>query len=435
MFIIRSKNKRLVLFLAVCFTVMALSYIRTIALLPTQITLIEGEEYVYNFASPFTLGFKTDKKGMLELSNKGGINLVSFDKQVAMKPSKKGSLSLTLKAFGFLPLKTMKVDIVPNLKISACGNTVGVKLFLKGVMIIGLADVADSTGRNVLPAKDSGIKPGDIIEEVDGKAADGTEWLVNIIERSQGKTLKINLRRGDGTFSTEVTPILSSEDNVYRLGMWVRDSTAGIGTLTFFDKKSGKFGALGHGITDIDTGALMPIQDGEILNCDVVGIKKGKSGTPGELKGLFMEDQTKLGKIIANSEGGIYGTLDNRYNDRLTSKDYPIALRAQIKEGPAKILSNIDGKTVKEYDIEIQKVARQNLSGSKGMIIKITDLNLLEQTGGIVQGMSGSPIIQDGKMVGAVTHVLVNDPTRGYGIFIEAMLKSLYMFDELQKAG
>jgi len=435
MFIIRSRNKRLVLFLAVCFTVMALSYIRTISLLPTQITLIEGEEYVYNFSSPFALGFKTDKEGMLELSNKGGLNLVSFDKKVALKPSKKGSLSLSLKAFGFIPLKTMKVDIVPNIKIAACGNTVGVKLFLKGIMIIGLSDVSDTTGKSVLPAKESGIKPGDIIEEVNGEKAEGTDWLVNIIEGSGGKTLKLSIRRGDSTYTTEITPILSSEENKYRLGMWVRDSTAGIGTLTFFDRKSGKFGALGHGITDVDTGALMPIQSGEILDCSVVGIKKGRSGTPGELKGLFLEDELTIGRIFANSEGGIYGALDVRYNERLTSREYPIALRAQIKEGPAKILSNIDGKEVKEYDIEIQKVSRQNLSGSKGMIIKITDLKLLEQTGGIVQGMSGSPIVQDGKMIGAVTHVLVNDPTRGYGIFIETMLKSLYMSEEIEKAG
>lgn len=435
MFIIRSRNKRLVLFLAVCFTVMALSYIRTIALLPTQITLIEGEEYVYNFTSPFALGFETDKKGMLELSKKGGLNLVSFDKPVALKPSKKGSLNLSLKAFGFLPLKTMKVDIVPNIKISASGNTVGVKLFLKGIMIIGLSDVSDSTGKSIVPAKDSGIRPGDIIEEVNGKKAEGTDWLANIIENSNGKNLKLTLNRGGNTYSTEITPVLSAEENKYRLGMWVRDSTAGIGTLTFFDKKSGKFGALGHGITDVDTGALMPIQSGEILDCSVVGIKKGRSGTPGELKGLFLEDEFTIGKIIANSDGGIYGSLDGKYGDRLTSKEYPIALRAEIKEGPAKILSNIDGKEVKEYNIEIQKVSRQNLSGSKGMIIKITDLNLLEQTGGIVQGMSGSPIIQDGKLVGAVTHVLVNDPTRGYGIFIEAMLKSLYMCDDLEKAG
>lgn len=435
MFIIRSKNKRLFLFLAVCFTVMALSYIRTIALLPTQLTLIEGEEYVYNFSSPFSLGFETDKKGMLQLSEKNRFNLISFEKPVSMKPNKKGSLSLTLKAFGFLPLKTMKVDIVPNLKISACGNTVGVKLFIKGVMIIGLADVSDISGRSVVPARDTGIRPGDIIEEVNGKKAEGTEWLSNIIESSQGKTLKLGIRRGDSTLSTDITPVLSSEDNKYRLGMWVRDSTAGIGTLTFFDEKTGKFGALGHGITDIDTGALMPIQNGEILDCTVVGIKKGKSGIPGELKGLFLEDQTKLGNVLTNSEGGIYGTIEGNYSDRLNTRVYPIALRAQIKEGPAKILSNIDGKEVKEYNIEIQKVTRQNLSGSKGMVIKITDEKLLEQTGGIVQGMSGSPIIQEGKLVGAVTHVLVNDPTRGYGIFIEAMLKSLYMLDDLEKAG
>jgi len=182
---------------------------------------------------------------------------------------------------------------------------------------------------------------------------------------------------------------------------------------------------LGHGITDIDTGILMPILKGEILEAEILGIEAGKEGYPGELKGIFVENGNRLGDIKINSEYGIYGNLEESAVKRVTYKEYPIGLRSDIKEGYALILSNIDGRKVEEYEIFIQKVSRQSLTGSKGMIIKITDKRLLNRTGGIVQGMSGSPIIQNGKIIGAVTHVLVNDPTRGYGIFIDGMVKNI----------
>jgi stage IV sporulation protein B len=229
---------------------------------------------------------------------------------------------------------------------------------------------------------------------------------------------------------------MASDDKKYHIGLWVRDSTAGIGTLTFYDPKTSAFGALGHGITDIDTGLLMPVDSGEIIESSILGIKVGKSGVPGELKGVFIEDM-RLGTIENNSEFGIYGKLSDNAANKITGKLYPIGLRSEIKEGPAVILSNIDGKSIAEFEIEIQKVSRQNINGSKGMIIKVTDQKLLEATGGIVQGMSGSPIIQNGKIIGAVTHVLVNDPTKGYGIFIEGMLKNLpdENLQNLEKAG
>jgi len=186
--------------------------------------------------------------------------------------------------------------------------------------------------------------------------------------------------------------------------------------------ETGKFGALGHGITDIDTGTLMSVKSGEIMESNILGVKMGKSGEPGELRGMFT-DGLRLGTIQVNSDIGIYGKLDKAAIKRIAGRVYPVGVRAEIKEGPATMLSNIDGKEIKEYKILIQRVSRQNMSGSKGMIVKIADENLLKATGGIVQGMSGSPIIQNGKIIGAVTHVLVNDPTRGYGIFIESMLK------------
>lgn len=438
MIFIKSYRKKFIVFLAVCFTVMSLTYIRIISILPGQITLIEGQEHVYNFGSFLPVEVKADKDGVLVLNNdevKVSGGYVQLSNPVSMKSDKKGSVLLRIKAFGLIPLKTMKVDIVPNKKISACGNTVGVKLDISGILVIGISDVQDMEGRTVLPVKESGIKAGDLLVEVNGKKPEGIDSLIEEIDKSKGEIIKLKYKRGNSYNVAEVRPVLSSDDKKYHIGLWVRDSTAGIGTLTFFDPDTKRFGALGHGITDIDTGTLMPIENGEILESNILGIKKGKAGLPGELKGVFLEDRNKLGEIKANSEGGIYGVLNDDAVQRLSSKLYPIALRTQVKEGNAVILANIDGKKVEEYQIEIQKVSRQSMSGTKGMIIKITDKRLLDETGGIVQGMSGSPIIQDDRIVGAVTHVLVNDPTRGYGIFIEGMLKSMNTVEGFPKAG
>ena len=212
------------------------------------------------------------------------------------------------------------------------------------------------------------------------------------------------------------------EDGKFRLGLWVRDSTAGVGTLTYIERNTGRFGALGHGITDIDTGIMMPVESGELLKSSVYAIKKGMQGMPGELQGDFLDSPEVIGEIYWNTAFGVFGQIRKNIADELPGKLYPVGTRSVIQEGPAIILSNIHGEEVEEFQVEIQKVAKKNLSGPKSMILQITDPRLLDETGGIIQGMSGSPIIQDGRLIGAVTHVLVNDPSKGYGIFIETML-------------
>lgn len=264
-----------------------------------------------------------------------------------------------------------------------------------------------------------------MILEVSGKKIDNTEDLITEIDNSNGEGIKVKYKRGNKVAALTVKPIKSVEDNKYHVGMWVRDSTAGIGTLTFYDPKSNGFGALGHGITDIDTGALMPVENGEIVESNILTIIKGRSGNPGELKGVLIEEKRELGLIKINSPYGIYGTLNKDALGKFPNKLYPVGLRSDVEVGRATILANIDGKTIEEYEIEIQKISKNTTNRQKGMVIRIKDSRLLEQTGGIVQGMSGSPIIQNGKLIGAVTHVLVNDPTRGYGIFIENMLKNV----------
>lgn len=422
-----SYRKKLAMFLVVCFMVALISYVQTVFIVPRQVTMFEGEEYVYDFKSPFLVTIKADRNDVIKVNNqdiKTGRNYFKLSSPILFRTQKDGSVSLRMSIFGIIPLRIMKVDVFPRKMIAACGNTVGVKLKIDGVLVIGVSDVETSDGRKAFPARDGGIRSGDIILEINGTTINTINDIIKEIEKSNGEKVKIKYKRGDNYSFAEINPVKSIDDKEYHIGLWVRESTAGIGTLTFYDPESQGFGALGHGITDIDTGTLMPVRTGEILESRILAIKKGKPGVPGELKGVI-EESGELGVIMVNREHGIYGKLNPEMYAKLCSKLYPIGLRNQIKEGPAVILANIEGKKVEEYSIEILKVARQNYNGSKGMIIKITDKRLLETTGGIVQGMSGSPIIQNNRIIGAVTHVLVNDPTRGYAIFIENMLKNM----------
>lgn len=420
--------KNIILIWSVFCALLCVLYIRALFTIPEEITLIEGEEYVYFFKNPFTVKIKTDNSVLLKLNNdniSASGSKVSLFKPVTIKSEKNGMTKLNMSIMGLIPLKTVKVDVVSNKRVVPCGNTVGVKLKADGVLIIGISDVQTKDGQRLYPAKEAGLRPGDIITHVNNKKINTAQNLIDEIQNIGKKKLKISFKRNNVIFYTELIPVKAVDDNKYHIGLWVRDGTAGIGTLTFYDPETKAFGALGHGIADIDTGALMPVGNGEILQSKVVGIVKGKNGTPGELKGVFLEERGVIGQVDKNCEFGIYGILNN--STLATALNYPvqIAVRSQVKEGPAKILTNVEGEKIEEFSIIIQKVSRQSLNGSKGMIIKITDKKLLERTGGIVQGMSGSPIIQDGKLVGAVTHVLVNDPTRGYGIFIEGMIKQI----------
>lgn len=419
-------KKILIVLTVSAFAVAGTAYAKVLLTIPGEMVLIEGEEYIYNINSLFPLSIKADTDGIIKINGQNidtTANHIGFSRPVSLCSAKGGNVKLNLTFFGLLPVKMVNVDIVPNKQIVACGNTVGVKLKLDGILVIGISDV-ESNGLKTIPVKNSGIKPGYVITHVNGKAIRDIGELVSEIDRSGGEPLKISYKTGTDRADAMVSPAMSSDDKKYHLGLWVRDSTAGIGTLTFYDSTNHMFGALGHGITDIDTSTLISVKSGEILESSILGVKRGESGEPGELKGIFAED-TRLGVIDLNSDIGIYGKLDEDAIDRIPGKLYPVGVRADITEGPATILSNINGKNIEEYSIDIQKVSRQNLNGSKGMIIKVTDSRMLETTGGIVQGMSGSPIIQKGKIIGAVTHVLVNDPTRGYGIFIETMLRNI----------
>jgi len=423
---VKSTRGKLGIFLLICFVIMAITYIRVILDLPNQLIIFESQEYVYNLESPFFVDIQADKNDIIRLeNNKSKKNsLVKLINPILIKPQRLGTVNISMSILGFIPIKTVQVDVVPYHEVVACGNTIGVKLKIEGILVVGMSDIETLEGKKELPAKKAGIKAGDLIIAVNGKNINSTEALIEEIDQSNGEDIKVKYKRDNKTCVVTIKPIKSVEDNKYHLGMWVRDSTAGIGTLTFYDPKNNAFGALGHGITDIDTGALMPVENGEIVESSILTIIKGRSGNPGELKGVLIEERRELGIIRKNSPYGIYGILNKDMLSKFPNKLYPVGLRNEVALGSAVILANIDGKAIEEYEIEIQKISQKPSNKQKGMVIKIKDNELLEKTGGIVQGMSGSPIIQNGKLIGAVTHVLVNDPTRGYGIFIENMLKN-----------
>ena len=346
-----------------------------------------------------------------------------------MQETKERPLSATLLRglFLALALAVLALSLVPRAAaaenrprmVIPLGQAVGIKLFAQGVLVVGLTDIATDQGL-ASPAKACGIRTGDVITHINDAQVSSIEEVQTILQDLNGQEMALNVLRAEEELELTTRAAQCSADGAYKLGAWIRDSMAGIGTLTFVEPATGLFGTLGHGINDVDTAVLMKLQAGAITPAKVVGVVKGEDGRPGELKGAFTSGED-LGKLFANTQQGVFGYLTE--NDTFTGTPIPVADQEEVREGKATILSNVDGTQVEEYAVEITRICH-NATDTRDLMLKVTDQRLLEQTGGIVQGMSGSPIIQDGKLVGAVTHVLVNDPTRGYGIFIENMLEA-----------
>ena len=285
-----------------------------------------------------------------------------------------------------------------------------------------MSEIEGEDNKKYRPYENSGIEEGDTIIKVNEIEISSTDELVETVNSSGGKELKLEYVHDQETKECSITPVKQS-DNEYKLGLWVRDSAAGVGTVTFYEPSTRTFGALGHGISDIDTGELIDIASGEFVTTRILNITKGEEGTPGKIQGTIEDEQT-IGLINKNTRFGIYGTVNNLSSLKIdTSKEMEVASRDEIKTGKATIICSLDNESPKEYEIEIEKIFKDNNYDNKSMQIKVTDKDLLEKTGGIIQGMSGSPIIQNGKFVGAVTHVLVNEPEEGYGVFADIMLK------------
>ncbi len=326
------------------------------------------------------------------------------------------SYKAQLMLYNVIPIKTVKVDVVKETLVIPCGTPFGIKLFTNGVVVVGVADIKTSSG-TVNPATEAGLKVGDIIMAVDGKEVNTNAEIINIVKKSQGKKLNFSVLRDNQKLSINLQPVKSENGSQYQAGIWLRDGTAGIGTLTFYNPSTGCFGGLGHGVCDSDTHELMPLLNGDIVPVKISGVTKGQEGCPGELRGYFATDNP-MGALKVNSNEGVYGSL----NFSPKGEPLEVAMKQEIKAGPAKILSTVDSGKPQYFDVQIEKIDYRKDVKSKNMVLHITDKKLLDATGGIVQGMSGSPIIQNNKIIGAVTHVFVNDPTRGYGIFAENMM-------------
>ncbi len=327
------------------------------------------------------------------------------------------SVNMQLSTYGNVAIKDVSVQVVERKLVIPGGMPFGIKMFTEGVMVVGTSDITTANGTEN-PAKSAGISVGDVILKVNGRELIYNEDLEAIVNSCEGSPIKVELERMGQPITTMVNPVVSSEDGNYKIGLWVRDSSAGLGTMTFIDPTTGVFAGLGHGVCDVDTGEIMPLSSGEISGVIISGLDKGYSGSPGQLKGSFTGGDN-IGIMLSNEETGVYGIMDN-----LPSKlnAIPVAFKQEIKTGEAQLITTIDGIEPDSYDIVIEKINLSEDLTTKNMVIRVTDPELLDKTGGILQGMSGSPIIQNGQLVGAASHVFVNEPARGYAVFAENML-------------
>ncbi len=330
-------------------------------------------------------------------------------------------VSMTAKLFGVLPVKKVTVDYYDKLSLYVGGFPFGVKFFTDGIIVVNLTDVETESGSKN-PAYDAGIRTNDIITKCNGASLASAAELTKIIEQSDGKTITLTYLRDGAEYIVSLSPVQSKADGLYKTGMWVKDSGAGIGTVTYVKPDDYSFGGLGHGICDTSSGTLLAMDRGSLMAVEISSIKKGIPGEPGELKGYFTGD--KLGAVFTNTDCGVFGMYTEKPKE--ASRLCPIGLASELINGKAVVLTSLDDGSVNEYEIEISDINHSaSADSNKCFTVKITDPRLIEKTGGIVQGMSGSPILQDGKIVGAITHVMVGDPTTGYGIFIENMLSMM----------
>ncbi|MCQ6273756.1 SpoIVB peptidase [Bacillus sp. V3B] len=399
----------LVSLIAICFVKPIQEYFD----IPNHITLFEGQQ----------IDMPKVVQASASLSSDNSIVALSQDHQsVSLHAKEQGKNEMFLELAGF-PVKKVDVNVLKDFKVIPGGQSIGVKLNTVGVLVVGHHQVSTNEGK-VSPGELAGIQIGDIITEINGNKIEKMSDVAPFVQESGklNQPLKIIVTRESGKVETELMPQKEKDEENFKLGLYIRDSAAGIGTMTFYHPQSKKYGALGHVISDMDTKKPIVVDDGQIVRSTVTSIEKGSNGNPGEKLARFSSDKEVIGNIKRNSPYGIFGELKHGIQNGVMDKALPIALSHQVKEGPAQILTVVEDDEVKLFDIEIVSTIPQKFPATKGMVIKVTDPDLLGTTGGIVQGMSGSPIIQDGKVIGAVTHVFVNDPTSGYGVHLEWML-------------
>lgn len=362
--------------------------------------------------------YTTGSLGALRVASMPWVAVLQQEGDVARVGQTQADTSgnVTLALFGKIPLKTVRAVGVETRSVQVCGTPFGIKMFSNGALVVAFSDQYTVLGTEN-PAKEAGLKLGDLIVSAGGHAVRSNEELTRAITEAQGEALSVVYRRDGQERTTTLTPVQDASTGVYRAGIWVRDSSAGIGTMTFLDPANGTFAGLGHAISDTDTGTDIALLSGEIVPVVITGCVSGTAGSPGELRGEF--SAAAAGTVLANDTTGVYGTYTGPWNGSTCQVGQP----QEIALGEAEIWTTVCGGTAKSYTVRIEQVNMTSADPNRNLLIRVTDPELLETTGGIVQGMSGSPIVQNGRLVGAVTHVLVNDPSKGYGIFASAMLE------------
>lgn len=384
------------------------SYIVSIDNIPLNIKIFQGE----NIDIPTLWGITIKKQNDEAVETTSNLNTSTFNKI--------GEEKLQVSLFDKIKLKTINVEVLEQIEVIPSGQIVGIKLYTNGVLVVGTSSIEGIDGKNYKPFENTEIQEGDSIIEINGVAINSTDELISEVNKSNGEQVEIKYIHENEKKIAKIKPIKNKE-NIFKLGLWVRDSAAGVGTMTFYNEETNSFVALGHAITDIDTGEIIQTSTGEIDKVEILSVIKGEKDNPGRIEGSIKSNSI-LGNIYNNTQFGIYGIIKDFKNLQLDfSKKMKVASRGEIELGQATCLSGIDGN-VKEFDLEIEKIYLNNNYDNKSMVIKIIDNDLISETGGIIQGMSGSPIIQNGKFVGAITHVLVNDPQIGYAVFADQLI-------------
>lgn len=399
--------------------------VQSLAALPNEMRLFTGQQANLNLAMPVQALASVDRPDVLQLngSSESALN-ISLNRPLQLNPQQSGKAEVTLKLFGTIPLKTVHVKVMPELKVYPGGQTIGVKVKSAGILVVG-HHLVHSNGAKTSPGEAAGLKLGDLLTKMDGTELSDVTKVAQIVEKAgtSKRPLDITFKRNGKEFRTKLTPSYDDEDRSWRLGLYIRDSAAGVGTLTFYAPHQKVYGALGHVITDMNTQTPIEVGSGQILQSNVTSISRSEQGEPGEKRAHFLKDSRILGNVERNTHFGIFGKMHEKPTHSLYPEPIPVAFADEVKTGPAEILTVVEGQEVERFKVEVIHVSHQDAPATKGMVIRITDPELIKKTGGIVQGMSGSPIVQNGKLIGAVTHVFVNDPKSGYGCFIEWMLQ------------
>ena len=393
--------KKMKIVITILFLFIIYMYVSNITLIPKQITLLEGESY--------------------KIRTLYGIDVVETSSAIS---GNENTIKVGLSLLG-KNVREVTVNILEDVEVIPIGKIIGLKLYTNGVLIVGMSEIENVNHIIEKPFENLDIQEGDTIIKVNDSEIQTIEALQKEINNSAGKNINLTLLKEDGTISTSNIKPVQVSSKEYKLGLWVKDAATGVGTLTYYEPETKGFAALGHGITDIDTDKLINIDSGSIVTSKVVSIQKGEVGKPGEIRGSILNQPT-IGTVYKNTEFGIYGEITETSNLKIDySNKLKVALRNEIVEGDATISCSVDGKGNKEYKIKIEKIYSENNENNKSMLIEVVDEELIQKTGGIIRGLSGAPIIQNGKFIGAVTNVLVNSPTKGYAIFADIMIKNM----------